>query len=140
MCRLSSFWTILPLQVSSIWTALLVILITINCACFVVMAGGSSHDIWRERRLTRLSTITVRTTQWWIRPLAQRVPSLPFSHVGTERRPCDHQAATRRYDSGRKIFLDKDDLKQGAEAEYIIDQGQSLSFAANTLRPSMCVS
>ena len=108
------------------------ILITINCACFVVMAGGSSHDIWRERQLTK-----ARRLRYCADNAVVDLPSIGsnefhlfLSHTWAQGEEAMRTIKLRLADMipDAKIFLDKDDLKQGAGAEYIIRSRTILVF------------
>ena len=108
------------------------LLVAINCACFVVMAGGSSRDIWRERQLAKARRLRYCADGAEVDPppISPDEFHLFLSHTWAQGEEAMRTIKLRLTDMipGAKVFLDKDDLKHGAGAEYIIKSKTVLVF------------
>ena len=100
------------------------LLVAINCACFAVMAGGSSRDIWRERQLAKARRLRYSADGAEVDPppISPDEFHLFLSHTWAQGEEAMRTIKLRLTDMipGAKVFLDKDDLKHGAGAEYIV--------------------
>lgn len=99
------------------------LLIALNCSCFAVLGLGSARSIWRARRAASVQRLRYTTDGSEVDPpnIQRDEYHLFLSHTWLQGDETMRTIKLRLVEMmpSAKIFLDKDNLKDGSGAEYI---------------------